>query len=86
MNKEKNIRGKRRRVIGRVVKSGKTLLDIARPLAYTLNELGTKVTGFYLYFKKIILISKLRLDWSGGAQKTRQGDLLENCCDNLRER
>lgn len=59
MNKKKNIGGEMNGVMRRVVKSDKAL-------AFTLNELerrilSKEVTGFYLYFNRIILISKLRI-------------------------
>lgn len=54
MNKKKNIGGEMKGVMRRVVKSDKAL-------AFTLNELerrilSKEVTGFYLYFNRIILI------------------------------
>ena len=59
MNKKKNIGGEMKGVMRRVVKSDKAL-------AFTLNELerrilSKEVTGFYLYFNRIILISKRRI-------------------------
>lgn len=55
------------RVMGRAARSGEVLSDILRALAFTPNELerrilSKKVTGFYLYFCRIIPISRLRID------------------------
>lgn len=63
-----------RRDMGRVARSGKVLSGVLKALAFTLNELerrilSKKVTGFYLYFCRITLISRLRIEWAERAQK-----------------
>ena len=52
-----------------VVKSHESSLDMVRTSAFTWNELERRilskgVTGFYLHFNRIILISRLKIEWS----------------------
>ena len=61
-----------------LIKSGEALLGIIRTLAFPLNEserriLNKEVTGFDLGFNRIMLISKLRIEWGSGRTEVETG-------------